>query len=131
MLTILKSFFYTNQTKFAFLGFTIFMACNTNTVPKNVILPNKMVNILVDMHLADAVLSSVRNQDTMLMMASSKYYYIFKKHQIDSAKFTQSLKYYNTQPNQFKEMYNQVVDSLNAKIPKEKKIKKMIKKKLF
>ncbi len=122
------------KIKFYVLGLMFVWACNANKTPSNVIERNKMVNVLADMHLADAVLAKVENQDTMLMMASSKYYFIFKKHQIDSAKFTNSLKYYNTEPDEFKKMYAKVVDSLNAKIPKEKKAqrkgKKILKKKV-
>lgn len=109
---------------FIFFGGIILMACNTNKVPDKVIPKDKMVNVLVDMHIADAVLSKVRNQDTMLMMASSKYYYIFKKYSIDSAKFTNSLKYYYFELDEFNELYKQVLDTLTAKIPKEKIIKK-------
>ena len=110
--------------KLLFVFGMILVACKQKNVPSNVIPNDKMVNVLVDMHLADAVLSRVSNQDTMLMMASSKYYYIFKKYGIDSAKFTRSLKYYNYQPDEFAKIYAQVVDSLNAKIPKDKIIKK-------
>jgi hypothetical protein len=112
------------KIKLFFVFGMILMACNRNKVPDNVVPKDKIVNVLVDMHLADAVLSRVSNQDTMLMMASSKYYFIFKKYGIDSAKFTRSLKYYNYQPDEFAKLYAQVVDSLNAKIPKEKIIKK-------
>ncbi len=113
-----------SKIKLFFIFGMILLACNRKKVPDNVMPKDKMVNVLVDMHLADAVLSRVNNQDTMLMMASSKYYLIFKKYGIDSAKFTRSLKYYNYQPDEFAKLYAQVVDSLNAKIPKDKIIKK-------
>jgi len=124
---LLMKFFqsaFFHKISFVFFGGMILMACNTNKVPDSVIPKDKMVNVLVDMHTADAVLSKVRNQDTMLMMASSKYYYIFKKYSIDSAKFTNSLKYYYFEPNGLNEMYKQVLDTLTAKIPEEKIIKK-------
>ncbi len=126
----LNSFFYPTKTILFFLVLMILMACNTNKAPDNIIERNKMVNVLADMHLADAVLARVNNQDTMLMMASSKYYFIFKKYQIDSAKFTNSLKYYNNAPDEFIKMYAEVIDILNAKIPKQKKGKKKIKRPL-
>lgn len=103
-------------TKFCIILIALILACNANKVPDNVIERNKMVLVLVDMHLADAVLAKVNNPDTMLMMSSSKYYLIFKRHSIDSAMFTRSLKYYNTQPIELKKMYVEVIDSLNAKI---------------
>ena len=112
------------KLKFCFLLFTVLMSCKGNNAPDNIIEHKKMVKVLVDMHLADAVLSRISNQDTMLMMASSKYYTIFLKYGIDSAKFTRSLKYYNYQPEEFTEMYTAVVDSLTAKIPKDIPVKK-------
>lgn len=102
----------------------LFTACRQNKVPNNVIANDKMVNVLVDMHIADAVLSRVSNQDTMLMMASSKYYIIFKKYNIDSAMFSRSLKHYNYQPDELAKIYARVIDSINAKITKEKLKKK-------
>jgi DNA-directed RNA polymerase subunit H (RpoH/RPB5) len=113
-----------NRIKLCLFGLMALMSCKSNKVPDNIIEQNKMVKVLVDMHIADAVLSRVRNQDTMLMMASSKYYYIFKKYDIDSAKFTQSLKYYNYQPELFTKIYTAVLDSLKAKIPKDIPVKK-------
>jgi hypothetical protein len=118
------------KIKFCLFGLMVLMSCQGNKEPDNVIDQEKMVNVLVDMHIADAVLGRVRNQDTMLMMASSKYYYIFKKYGIDSAKFTQSLKFYNYQPEKFTKMYTAVVDSLNAKIPKDIPVKKKAVKKI-
>lgn len=128
----MKSNLFFKSTKINFYVFCLMFlwACNTNKAPQNIIERSKMINVLVDMHLADAVLAKVNNTDTMLMMASSKYYFIFKKYQIDSAKFTNSLKYYNNEPDEFKKMYAEVVGSLNAKIPKEKNDKKKIKRPL-
>ena len=110
--------------RFYFLVLMVLMSCKDGKTSEKVIEPDKMVKVLVDMHLADAVLSRISNQDTMLMMASSKYHYIFKKYGIDSAKFTQSLKYYNYQPKEFTKIYTAVVDTLTARIPKDIPLKK-------
>lgn len=107
----------------------LFLACNQNKVPKNVIDQDKMIDVLVDMQITDAYLNQVYNPDTQKMQAHSRYNYLFKKHKIDSTKFSESLKYYSLDPKRMEEMYTLVDDSLSryeeSLKPKPKKVKKL------
>ena len=88
------------------------VACNNDDKPDNLIAEDKMANVLIDMHLSDAALDVRFNQDSLLIFAKDRYNYVFKKHEIDSAKFSTSLKYYGKNTEQIKEIYKVVEDSL-------------------
>lgn len=94
-------------------GLIFFASCSDSNAPENLIDKNKMANVLIDMHLADASLDYKYNQDSMLMYAKSKYNYLFNKHKIDSSAFSSSLKYYSNDNSVFGEIYKNVKDSLS------------------
>lgn len=89
-----------------------YTACNQNKLPKGVIEKDEMLNVMLDMQLTDASLNQVFNNDTMKMYANSRYNYLFKKYNIDSATFSNSLKYYSMDPVELDSMYSLVSDSL-------------------
>ncbi len=105
------------------------VSCKQKQEPKNIIDEQKMIKVLVDMQITDAYLSQVYQPDTQKMQANSRYNYIFKKHKIDSAKFSNSLKYYSLDAKKLDEMYTMVDDSLTrlekSLMPKQKKVKRV------
>jgi len=88
-----------------------YVACKQKP-PKGVIEKSEMMNVLLDMQLTDAALNQVYNNDTVKMQAHSRYNYIYKKYKIDSATFTNSLKYYSRNAKELDSMYTQISDSL-------------------
>lgn len=100
-----------------FCLFIFLYACSKDADSNKVIAKDKMYNVLIDMHLADASLdyiSSYSNADTLLKNAKSKYDYIFSKYSIDSASFSQSLAYYSkNNPKEIVKIYQNVIDSLD------------------
>ncbi|MBK0384398.1 DUF4296 domain-containing protein [Pedobacter sp. SD-b] len=101
-------------------------SCKQQETPKGIINKDQMVNVLFDMGITDAYLGQVFKPDSLLREAHTRYNYIFKKNNIDSAKFTRSLKYYSLNAKELKEIYAKVTDSLNN-LQKDRR-KKMIKK---
>ncbi|MFC5284772.1 DUF4296 domain-containing protein [Pedobacter alpinus] len=105
------------------------LSCNQNELPKNVMDEQKLVKVLVDMEITDSYLNHVYQPDTQKMQAHTRYNYIFKKHKIDSAKFTNSLKYYSLDPKNMHAIYTLVEDSITkweiALKPKPKRVKKV------
>jgi len=88
-------------------------SCQQDSPPKGIIEKEKMINVMVDFQITDAYLNQVSNQDTMKMQAHTRYNYIFKKYDIDSATFSKSLDYYSRRTEEFNKMFNSVLDSLN------------------
>jgi hypothetical protein len=101
------------------LFFSLFwiVSCDKPVVekPENLIKEDKMVEMLKDIHLAEATFSNRRYQDTLLSKSSSAnfYYSVLDKYQVSDSVFEQSFIYYASQPKKFEKMYRQVMNKLN------------------
>jgi len=83
-------------------------------VPKELIQPEEMANVLHDIHIADAYVGTLANQDSIRIVAASYYRGIYKKHNIDSALYNRSLEYYYKNPKVMDEVYAKVTKDLTA-----------------
>jgi hypothetical protein len=93
----------------------VFLACNQSSLPKGIMDEEKMVKVLMDVHITDSYLNQVYQRDTLLMQAHARYNYIFKKYQIDSATLTKNIKYYSLRPKLLSKMYQTIQDSLQLR----------------
>ena len=75
-----------------------------------------MIDILVDVHLAEAALNSRKFKDTLVGKSSSAdfYYSVLQKHELQDSVFEKSLVFYASQPRRFEKMYRQVMNQLSA-----------------
>ncbi len=82
--------------------------------PKNLLEQDKMINILVDVHLAEAAFNSRRHRDSLVERSSSVdfYYSILQKHDVQDSVFERSLVFYSSQPRSFEKMYRKVMNQL-------------------
>ena len=91
----------------------LFTACiNKNEVPKDVIKPQKMQEVMMDMLLADAVNSDLSMRDTSFkLFVQNKYLFeqIFKNHKISKSQFYNSYNYYLSHPDIFKPITDSLV----------------------
>jgi len=95
---------------FILLGFILFMsACSR---PKGVLSQSKMADVLVDMHKADAALVEKNLVYVRYSMKAPYYNFILKKHDITQAQFDSSLVWYTKNPQQFENVYTDVIDQL-------------------
>ncbi len=92
--------------------FIILVSCKDSPVktPENVIDENKMVDILYDLSLLDAIktqgFGSQQNYPTTVQFLKNKY-------KIDSVTFANNVKYYASDIANYKKMYEKVKDRLN------------------
>lgn len=95
----------------------VLASCNHNAVekPKNLIDENVMTDILYDLSIMEAIKSQSPYAPQNQSMNPKDY--IFKKYKIDSLQFATSNRYYVSQIEEYKKMYEQV----NERIEKEKK----------
>lgn len=96
-----------------FLGL---VACNNQPVekPKNLIPEKKMTEILYDMALLDAIRTQAPYSPGKPTVNTREY--IYKKYKIDSVQLVQSNRYYISQIELYKKMYDQV----NQRLTQEK-----------
>ena len=96
---------------------TVFTGCDEPPVekPEKLIEREKMIDMLVDIHLAEAAFNSQRHRDSMVMNSSSAnfYYSILDKHQVQDTVFEKSFVFYASQPRRFEKMYREAMNQLN------------------
>jgi len=98
-----------------FVLFFIIISCNKKTnIPENIIPKNKIVSILVDMHLADATLNIMLLRQTKINYKPEDYYYtVLKKHNTDKQTFDRSIKYYSQDLVEYDKIYDEVLKQLS------------------
>ncbi|MCJ8209492.1 DUF4296 domain-containing protein [Mucilaginibacter sp. RS28] len=99
-----------------FLVALFFAACKNDAVPENVLPKDRMVKVLTDVHLVDGSLYNiVITPDSLYKYGMGKYLLVFKKNHTDTLQFRRSVQYYSSEPALFDEVYEQVVQNLQAK----------------
>ena len=94
--------------------FTLFISCNREKLPEGILGKNKMIPILIDIHLSE----SITNQRFALGLTQDSlpeniYLSICRKHNVDRKTLENSLYYYGRNPEKFTKIYDAVVDRLN------------------
>lgn len=106
---------------FVFLKYGIFLflllnAANCNNTKKKYIIPDdKFVDVLVDIHLADAI--ALQNNPVYSgfeLDSADLYESVFSNHGVTHAQFDSTMSYYGTHPDDFQLIYNKVISKLNV-----------------
>jgi hypothetical protein len=104
-------------------------SCFKEKVPKGVLPQEKMVPLLVDLHLTDPLFAQRYTLGLKDSSAMEDLYLSFlKKHKVSQRQFERSVFYYGKHPEQYKEIYNKVLERLNEMEIKVKQEKPAIKK---
>jgi hypothetical protein len=95
----------------------LFVSCKSNkdATPSDVLSKDKMVDVLVDVHLAEASLGLERISGPRLdQLTAKKYDSVFMKHQITYEQFKTSYEYYVEHPVVLDDMYQEVINHLST-----------------
>jgi len=99
-----------------FLVFPFLFACNGSGSTGDIIPQDQMVAVLTAVHIADGRLMGVSQApDTLYKYGTARYVAVFKKYGVDSAQFRKSFVYYSTKPDEFADIYDKVLKTLQAK----------------
>jgi len=91
----------------------ILFGCSNNNVPKDLIPEDSLVLIIVDMHLADAILIEPSVQQKQFVINKTKFYnVVLDKHSITKEEFQKNIDYYSNNPEQFNKVYEKVIEEL-------------------
>ena len=119
---IVNILFISNMKKLSvlFFCFALFGNCQNAPIekPDNLIDQDKMVNILFDI----TVLEAMKSQTTVVLETNkiNPNTYIYKKYNVDSLQFANSDKYYASNVNKYKEIF----DAVNKKIDNQMELSK-------
>jgi peptide subunit release factor RF-3 len=93
-----------------------FFSCDRAVIkkPDHLLKEKQMINMLVDIHLAEATYNHMR-YDTIVRNSSSAnfYYSVLAKYQVPDSVFEKSFVYYASNPKNFEKMYRQVMNILS------------------
>jgi hypothetical protein len=94
----------------------IFASCQKEVVktPKNLIEKDKMVNIMYDLSILEAI--KIQNPSSLDTFKINSNQYIYKKYKIDSAQFAQNNIYYAADYKEYKKMYEELKSRLDKNV---------------
>jgi Domain of unknown function (DUF4296) len=105
--------------KYKVLFFSLLLllcACGGNSMPDDVIKPDRMASLLTQVHLADGAMYNVMQlPDSLYKYGTDRYLQLFKSFHTDSVQFKKSMQYYSSNPELLVAIYDQVTISLKAK----------------
>ena len=94
-----------------------FWSCSKKeeTIPDDVLPKDKMVNVLIDLHLAESKVSERKESVSEKVAIFNAYAeHIYEQHKTDSLQYKASHDYYMKDLTVMKEIYNNVSDSLQT-----------------
>ena len=96
-----------------FLPLLVLVSCQRDRLHKDLLDKDELIPVLIDLHKAYAIQSSVKFRNISLDVDSVDVYsYIFDKHNITKVVFDSSIAWYSRHPKQFTEIYDEVVMDL-------------------
>jgi hypothetical protein len=100
-----------------FFSVTFFLfSCEGDKAPSGIIVHDRMISLLTEVHLVDGGMYSVsQNPDSLYKYGTDRYLTLFKKYHTDSVQFRKSLQYYATQPSELQTIYEMVQEELKNK----------------
>lgn len=86
-------------------------------VPSDSLIPKeKMIRLLVDIHIVEAALVVKRNETEETNDLAIQYYQaVFKKYGISRNRYDKNLKFYRQDPEEFGKMYEEVIRELTER----------------
>jgi len=82
--------------------------------PRPLIKENIMIDMLVDIHIAEATFNHVRYDTSMFKTTSVDFYYsVLRKYEVQDSIFEKSFVFYASTPRQFEKMYRKVMNKLS------------------
>lgn len=88
-----------------------FAACKPG-IPKDIIQPDKMTDVLYNVHLVDGYITTIPGQDSAKKVSAAYYKGIYKKFAVDSALYNKSMNYYYDHPDVLSKMYDRITEKL-------------------
>ncbi len=94
-----------------FSSFLLFISCSLvqESKPDYLIDEDKLVEIMIDLHKSDAILSRIKRSEALKKAQPTAYYKsIYEKHDISREKFEKNIEYYADHTVEFERLYTKV-----------------------
>jgi hypothetical protein len=103
------------QVKYLIICFCfIIISCSQNEkVDKDILNKDSLINVIVDMHLGDAILMEPSVATKQITINKPEYYSaILKKHSVTKENFQKSIDFYSQNPEEYETIYETVVEKI-------------------
>lgn len=100
---------------FAFIVIA-FISCEREVIekPRHLVKEKQMINMLVDIHLAEATFNRMQTDSIVRKSSSANFYYsVLEKYEVPDSVFERSLLYYASNPKNFEKLYREVMNKLS------------------
>jgi len=101
-----------------FIIITIFILVSCEIKPKNIMPKEKFIDLLVDVHIYDAIMNKEGYLDKSITIndTASYYNYLFKKYEITRKQYREIMQYYASDIEEFSLIYEEVINRFNLKL---------------
>lgn len=97
--------------------FVLFLSCSSgkDNIPHDIIPKDKMMTILMDIHIAEAGVKIETSPDSTLAKANDYYHFIFRQNEVSEEDFRKSFRYYAKHPELLQSIYQTMLDEMSKK----------------
>lgn len=100
------------------LALLIYMlaSCDNSVIkkPDNLVKEKQMIDMLIDIHIAEATYNRMRYDSIVRNSSSANFYYsVLEKYETPDSVFEKSFLYYASNPKNFEKMYREVMNKLS------------------
>ena len=95
---------------------SVLISCDNEVIkkPDHLVKEKEMINMLVDIHLAEATYNRMRYDSIVRNSSSVNFYYsVLDKYKVPDSIFEKSFVYYASNPKNFEKMYREVMNKLS------------------
>lgn len=94
----------------------VFLSCQRTVIekPKPLIKEQQMIEMLFDLHMAEATYRRMRYDSTLKNSSSANFYYsVLEKYEVPDSVFEKSFVYHASNPKNFEKLYRKVINKLS------------------
>ncbi|HSH19667.1 MAG TPA: DUF4296 domain-containing protein [Draconibacterium sp.] len=94
----------------------ILVSCDNSVIkkPDNLVKEKQMIDMLIDIHIAEATYNRMRYDSIVRNSSSANFYYsVLEKYETPDSVFEKSFLYYASNPKNFEKMYREVMNKLS------------------
>src|SRR5688500_10614741 len=98
---------------------TVFLlSCSGDKIPEEILPRDKMIDVMIDIHLAEAAISTQQIYGENANQKAADYYdRVFRQHGIRKEEFRKSFDWYTAHPEIFKEVYDELIVKMSSQEP--------------
>ncbi len=117
MFPLQRESYFMKQSKIIIFSLVFLAACTNdpNEIPEGIVARDSMVNVMAEIHIAEARIMKAGNRSEMKDLKSAYMQQVLSNAGIDTARFRKSFDFYSTHPEIFAVMYEEVVVAISKK----------------